>query len=165
MKTNPIGKKYLFNPFTLTDDDSESKHQIGVIEWCKVASQYGLELANNSLSYTDNDYCEKNKHLKKTDRFDCLKWIHSVPNGDGRTVQTRVKLNHEGVKSGVEDLFLDVPVGGYHGLRIEMKAKKGKQSEAQKEWQNFHNSNGYRSVVCYSFQEAIYEIVKYLIEA
>ena len=162
---SPIGKKYILNPFALTDEDSESRHQIGVMEWCKVASQYGLELANNTLSYDIDSYCENNRYLKKSDKFDCLKWIYAVPNGDERKPQVRLRLNHEGVKSGVEDLALDVPVGQYHGLRIEMKAKNGKQSEKQKEWQKFHNDNGYKSVVCHSFNEAVYEIVYYIMGA
>lgn len=153
-----VGKKYLLNPFELTDSDSESNHQIGVIIWCDVASEYGLSIANLK------EYYELTEHIvnhKKSD-FSFLKYMYSVPNGGMRTPRERLKLNREGVKSGVEDLALDVSRHSWHGLRIEMKAKDGKQSFEQKQWQQFHLEQGYYSVVCYSFLEARNEIVKYL---
>jgi GH15 family glucan-1,4-alpha-glucosidase len=154
-----IGKKYLLNPFDLTDDDSESRHQIGVIIWCDVAAEYGILTANIKEFY---ELTEKINIYHYDGRYSFLKYIFSVPNGGMRSPRERVKLNREGVKSGVEDLALDVARHSWHGLRIEMKGKNGVQSKEQKEWQKFHLDQGYYSVVCYSFIEARDEIVRYL---
>lgn len=91
-----------------------------------------------------------------------LSMMFSIPNGGHRNIVTATKLKAEGVKSGVPDIFLAVPIGGDCGLWIEMKSAKGKLSENQKEWINALSSSGYQCAVCYSFAEAQAIIIKYL---
>ena len=93
---------------------------------------------------------------------DCDKVFH-IPNGGSRSITEAKRFKAEGVKAGVPDLFLPVPMRGYHGLFIEMKrpGHKNKPTAEQKEWQRFLNKNGYVSVVCYGYEEAVKEIQKY----
>lgn len=71
-------------------------------------------------------------------------------------------LKAEGVLAGVADLFFMFPVKQFHGLFIEMKTDKGRQSETQKEFQTLAESNGYKYVVCRSFEDFKKEILTYL---
>ena len=89
--------------------------------------------------------------------------IFHIPNGGWRTITEAKRFKSEGVKKGVPDLFLPVPIAGYCGLFIEMKRPdhKNKPSAEQKEWQTFLNSVGYKSVVCYGYEDAVKEIQRY----
>lgn len=88
--------------------------------------------------------------------------LYSVPNGGHRNIITARIMKAEGVVSGVSDLNLDIPRGGFHGLRIEMKTPKGRQSENQREWQRKVEEQGYRYIVCHSTKEFIEQIKAYL---
>lgn len=72
----------------------------------------------------------------------------------------------EGVKKGVSDIFLPVPVmmSGciQHGLFIEMKSAKGRLSPEQKAWLDAMGKQGYATAVCYSWTEAAKAIADYL---
>ena len=100
-----------------------------------------------------------------------FRWQHSdiaerlfaVPNGGRRDATTGAKLKAEGVLAGVADLILLLPSGGYGALLIEMKKNKGKQSPAQKHWENNLTKNGeYKYVVCHSVNEFIKEVEDYI---
>lgn len=58
----------------------------------------------------------------------------AVPNGGKRHVHTAIKLKAEGVRAGVPDLVFVLPGGRFAGL--ELKAEKGRLSDAQKEWRD-----------------------------
>lgn len=72
-----------------------------------------------------------------------LKLLFAVPNGGKRDYVTAARMQAEGVKPGVPDVFLPVPAGGYHGMWIELKAGKNKPSEAQSVWLNLLRAHGY----------------------
>ena len=97
-----------------------------------------------------------------------LLWLHAIPNGGHRNIVTARKMKLEGVRKGVPDIFLDVPKGLYHGLRIEMKAPRlpgesePRQSEEQTDWQIHYLSQGYRYEVCWGAKDAIKAIENYL---
>lgn len=65
----------------------------------------------------------------------------------------------EGIVRGVADLLFLYPSQGYHGLCIEMKTAKGRQSDYQKQWQTAVESVGYKYVVCRS-QDEFRQIIK-----
>lgn len=67
-------------------------------------------------------------------------------------------MKAEGVVSGVSDLLLLVPSRQYHGLCIEFKTDKGRQSEAQKEWQRAVELQGF----CYRVVRSLDEFIDLL---
>lgn len=92
-----------------------------------------------------------------------LEWLYHVPNGGLRNARVAETLKKEGVKPGYPDIGLDIPLGGYHGLRIELKRQKGSTtSPEQKKWLAALESFGYRAVICKGYEEAKKEILSYL---
>lgn len=105
-----------------------------------------------------------------------LKMLMAIPNGasyggGGGRWSIAKRMKDEGVKKGVPDIFLPVPMTYVNdgqvtdmkaGLWIEMKAGKNKPSEEQKWWMEQLQSFGYRVEVCYSTDEAIEVIENYL---
>jgi hypothetical protein len=110
-----------------------------------------------------------------------LEWMHAIPNGGLRDKRTAGRLKAEGVKQGVSDVFLPVPMMDqnamrldYCGLYIELKRiksfahetgiarAKGILSEKQEKFKAYANSVGYRAVECYGWKSAISEICLYL---
>ena len=67
-----------------------------------------------------------------------------------------------GVKAGVSDLCLPYPKGLYCGLYIEMKFGDNRQQETQKEFLADMAAAGHFVATCYSAEEAIEVIKKYL---
>jgi hypothetical protein len=53
--------------------------------------------------------------------------LYAIPNGGHRGKAAAGKAKAEGVRKGVLDLCLPVARGGWFGLYVEMKAKKGGQ--------------------------------------
>lgn len=105
----------------------------------------------------------------------CVRWfrlaypqhhhnLFAVPNGGYRTPATAAKIKAEGALPGVSDLILLIARGGYHGLLIEMKTDKGRQSEAQREWQRLIEADGYKYVVVRSIEEFMKVVNDYLNE-
>ena len=88
--------------------------------------------------------------------------LFAIPNGGHRHIVTALRIRAEGAISGVADLILLVPTNKYHGLCIEMKYGKGKQSQNQKEWQTKVEKQGYKYSVCNSLDSFVKEINTYL---
>lgn len=91
-----------------------------------------------------------------------LRWLFAIPNGGLRAKATARKLRLEGVKPGVSDLFLPVPRGNSHGLWIEMKAGRNKQTPEQLHFRRDMLAAGYAAVVCWSFETARDIVISYL---
>jgi len=91
-----------------------------------------------------------------------LRMLFAIPNGGHRHKATAGKLKAEGVRSGVPDMCLPVPVGGHHGLYIEIKAQGGRVSDVQKEWIAALRAQGYRAEVCVGADAAWDVICEYL---
>lgn len=89
-------------------------------------------------------------------------YLFHIPNesvgGQGWLARNR----QMGVKSGVPDLFYPVPMNGYHGMFIEMKANKGRLSQAQKRWIDALTQMGYKCVVAHGWNEAREALEQYL---
>ena len=95
-------------------------------------------------------------------RYPELKWLFHVPNGGSRNKQEAVKFKQMGVKAGVSDLCLPYPKGIYCGLFIEMKYGNNRQQDTQKEFLADMVAAGHFVATCYSAEEAIEVIKKYL---
>lgn len=87
--------------------------------------------------------------------------LFSIPNGGRRDTISGAKLKAEGVLAGVADLVLLKSNRFYGALLIEMKTKKGTQSDEQKDWENKITQDGYKYVVCRSLDDFIREVTKY----
>lgn len=83
-----------------------------------------------------------------------LKLMHHVVNEGRRSIQHTMSLIRQGMKPGVPDICLPVARGKYHGLYIELKAKGGRLSPEQREWQRALLEEGYCAAVCYGFEQA-----------
>ena len=105
----------------------------------------------------------------------CVRWfklafpkhrhnLFAVPNGGYRTKATASKIKAEGALPGVADLILLLPSDTHHALCIEMKVDKGRQSEAQREWQELIERDGYKYVIVRSIEDFIKVINDYLNE-
>lgn len=87
-----------------------------------------------------------------------LKLLFAIPNGQYRKGQRP----EAGLKSGVPDLFLPVHRGLHHGLFVEMKHGRNKPTDEQVGWLEALAGEGYKTAVCYSFEEAQRVILDYL---
>jgi hypothetical protein len=106
-------------------------------------------------------------------KYPSLKWLHSIPNGGLRDIRTATNLKAEGVKAGILDIFLPLPIQTewaeqYAGLYIELKTEKrrnqknGGMSEEQIEFMLYCGAIGYFAKVCYGWEEARDIIIEYL---
>lgn len=112
------------------------------------------------------------KQEEKTLQIKCVSWFNAqfpalkglliaVPNGGTRNKLEAVNLKKGGVVSGVSDLILFYPNKKNKVLFIEMKTKKGRQTNNQKEWQNKIEKYGYIYLICRSLEEFIRTINSY----
>lgn len=97
-----------------------------------------------------------------TGKYPELRFLFHVPNGGSRNVIEAANLKRQGVKAGVPDLCLPVARKKFHGLYIELKRKGGRVSERQSEWLSFLDKQGYKTAVCYGWEEASRVIMEYL---
>lgn len=79
--------------------------------------------------------------------------LFAVPNGGSRNAIEAARMKGEGVTAGVADLLLLVSGNGFHGLAIEMKVGRNRQTDKQLAWQGAVEAQGYRYIVCRSFDE------------
>lgn len=87
----------------------------------------------------------------------------AIPNGAHKTYNGRRKFQKEGLKAGVPDLFVALPMNGYSGLFIEMKRVNGNNpGPQQRTWLNRLSDAGYKCVVCKGCDMAIEAVKEYL---
>jgi hypothetical protein len=122
-------------------NDREHKEQVALFEWA--AYQSG--------------------------KFKGLELLFAVPNGANTSPRAGAYMKAEGLKSGVPDLVLPIPRGGFHGLFIEFKpthtpgvTHKTYPSKSQKRWLRVLSEQGYKAELCYGFEEAKKTIMDYL---
>lgn len=86
----------------------------------------------------------------------------AIPNGGKRDARTAAMLKAEGVKAGVWDIFLPVPVGEYHGMWLELKVKPNKLTTEQGEFYQAMQPYGFDWFVAYTWREAFDKMLSYL---
>ena len=100
------------------------------------------------------------------DKYPQLRYMFAIPNGGQRHAAVAGKLKAEGVKAGVPDIFLAVPIrkGEYHqcGLFIELKIGRNTATEEQKQWLKMLNQSNYTAIVCHGWEQARDIILEYL---
>lgn len=96
------------------------------------------------------EFCVREFALRFPEIEQCF---FAVPNGGSRNSLEAINLKRQGVKAGVSDIVCLVPNKEFHGLCIEMKFGKNKQSERQKDFQKLVTRLGYKYVLCYSITD------------
>lgn len=89
----------------------------------------------------------------------------AVPNENSRADSNAITgaiRRSMGVYHGVSDTLMLIPRGRYHGLCVEYKDEKGRQSEHQTAWQKLVESQGYRYELCRSLEQFKSIIAEYL---
>lgn len=104
-----------------------------------------------------------------------LALLYAIPNGGHRNRVAAAKLKAEGVRRGVPDICLPVARSGCGSLYIEMKADyyrpvqgrkpkrvRGRPTKEQRWWIERLREAGQAAVVCWGWEEARDEILRYL---
>ena len=100
-------------------------------------------------------------HLHES-RWPELELLFAIPNGGHRHPGVARKLQAEGVRAGIPDLYLPVARGGAYGLWIEMKVSGGKLSRRQEITLVKLRDQGYTACVCYGWEDAVRTLTDYL---
>jgi hypothetical protein len=163
-------------PSQLAKANNEHSHQRALFAWLNMASRYGFEAAWNDLCYTTPKYAEQQYGTHRA--VAVLQRAYAVPNGGQRDKITAGKLKAEGVKRGVPDVTLPLPMRlapeagqwafRYCGLYVEMKRPKaneqrqGVTSPEQDDWIAYLRSVGYAVAVCFDWEAAAKQIQSYV---
>lgn len=160
-------------PDQLAKSGSEHAHQRALFAWANMAEKFGLLIANAPNSYVVKGYAESyDKQGSVYKPITKLKWLHAIHNQGHGDVVRGGNAKAEGVKAGVWDIFLPVPITNenevgngivetlYCGLYIEMKVGNNKLTDKQIEFQN--DNPQFCFAVCYTWQEGRDAILKYL---
>ncbi|MGA9767921.1 MAG: hypothetical protein WBV94_02705 [Blastocatellia bacterium] len=127
-------------------DDREHQEQVAFISWCRWSARQ-----------------QADPRLREA-----LEWVHAIPNGAHVTKAQAVKLRAEGLTAGVHDLRVDYVLrdstGAINspGLIIEMKLPGRYLSEEQKKYRDFMHAQGFRDVLCRTWQEAAHSVIDYM---
>jgi len=161
-----------YDPWTYAERyKTEHTHQIALFMWANMACLFGLTAANVPESYTVKGEAIKQLHYNN-DGIPQLKWLHAIHNqGHGDKVRG-AQAKAEGVKAGVFDLFLPVPVRAQRadpysiiwkcGLYLELKVGSNKPSDKQNEFSVDMQAAGYATAVAWGWLEARDKILQYL---
>ena len=89
--------------------------------------------------------------------------LYAVPNGAPKSSRIAASnMKKEGQVTGVSDIHLPCPIGGFAGLWIEMKYGYSYPRKEQREWMDLMRWIGHRVEVCYSAEQAIDVILDYI---
>ena len=103
----------------------------------------------------------KRGHAESDIQQACVRWFRweyprylcfAVPNGGSRNAVEGANMKKEGVLAGVSDLIV---IADHKVLFVEMKTRKGRQQDTQKEFQHRVEVLGFRYVVCRSLDDFI----------
>lgn len=88
--------------------------------------------------------------------------FHHFANERKCSIQQGRLLKRMGVKKGVSDFFLALPIDGYSGFWLELKVGKNKITPEQKQFLDRKLLRGYLCAACWGFEAAKELILAYL---
>ena len=91
-----------------------------------------------------------------------IRMTFSIHNSGAKRPITYGRDLAEGLLAGVADVFIPCPTTTKHGLFLEFKSSKGKQTERQQAFEEFCHGQGYGYQVVRSVNEAIDQLMKYV---
>jgi hypothetical protein len=100
--------------------------------------------------------------LTKVEDRRALSLLFAVPNGLYTSKRQAFLAKASGLRSGVPDLCLPVPRGGFAGLWLELKAAGGRLSSSQKEVIGLLQSEGHKVEVVRELAAGVAVVVEYL---
>lgn len=164
-------------PDQLARTNSEHGHQRALFAWANMAVLFGFNAAWDDRSYNEPNFARNTYGQDSEGAPHELARMHAIANGGKRDKITAGKLKAEGVKAGVPDIFLPVPMpmSGLNrwdkrhcGLYIEMKRPKagqqtaGSTSNEQETWIVYLRSAGYAVGVYFDWRSAAKDIQQYM---
>ena len=94
----------------------------------------------------------------KTGQYPALNCLYAVPNGQVRPGE-RIE---PGLKAGVPDLCLPVPITPHGSLYLELKRHGGRLQDSQTKWLTRLDRHGNAAAVVYGFDAARDALIAYL---
>ncbi len=88
--------------------------------------------------------------------------LHHFANERKCSIQQGRLLKRMGVKKGVADFFLAIPIDGYAGFWLELKSGKNKVTPEQEAFLRRKTDRGYQCATCWGFEAARELILTYL---
>lgn len=88
--------------------------------------------------------------------------LFAIPNGGARSEIEAANFKRSGVRPGILDICLVVPVAGFHGLFVELKTLTGRISPDQIEVGKYLDAAGYKTSFQRTPEGAIDAIAEYL---
>lgn len=113
------------------------------------------------------------RHIESRTQQACKRWFNiqypdlapllfAVPNGGRRGKLEASIMKAEGVVAGVADMILLTSRGGFASLCIEFKTEAGRQSTAQRAWEQAATAAGNKYAVVRSIEDFIETVTAYL---
>jgi len=106
------------------------------------------------------DYCRAMAHVHKG-----YELAFAIPNERKASIARHVAMKRAGLTKGIPDICVPIANDKYSALYIEMKIKPNKASSEQMDILRKLNAAGNYAVICWSANEAIEIISKYLSNA
>lgn len=171
-------------PTDLIKTNSEGEHQKAFFAWINKAHRYGVTVASYEEAYYTHERALA--FQKVVDDVSMLDFdlIHAIPNGGDRSARQGSSLKVQGVKPGIPDIFVPIPMvhrsnNSYitkSGLYIEMKKPELMRKVSFNDLQSILSvassdqqdkitrlsKLGYVSVICFTWQQAVYELCHYM---
>ena len=123
-------------------------------------------MARINVAGTGSESAEQKAFFRWLRMMQVQRWPNlvcfAVPNGGARDAITGARLRLEGVLAGVPDIFLAKAASGKYGMFIEMKTKRGRVSERQRDLFPLLEAAGYAVVVARGWKEAADAVEMYL---
>lgn len=125
------------NPIEIAKSNSESAHQKAFFCWLNMAAEHGIVIADDMRAYNDKLYRDNMIGFlgPNYSPYTELSMAFAVPNGGVRggkfgAAAAGAKFKAEGVKAGVPDVFVPIPIvteedGIKGGLWLELKEPGG----------------------------------------
>lgn len=88
--------------------------------------------------------------------------FHHFANERQCSIQQGRLLKRMGVKKGVSDFFLALPLNGYAGMWLELKVGKGRLSPSQVKFLKHKSDRGYFSIAVWGYEAAVDAIKTYI---